>query len=41
MQNTKWDLTYIFENDDKWNDSFVKATKMIDEIEKYEKGCVV
>lgn len=36
MQNTKWDLTYIFENDDKWNDSFVKATKMIDEIEKYE-----
>lgn len=36
MQNTKWDLTYIFENDEKWNDSFIKANSLINEIEKYE-----
>lgn len=32
----KWDLTYIFKNDEEWQKNYEKGLLLVDEVKKYE-----
>ena len=32
----KWDLTYIFKNDEEWQKNYEKGLLLVDEVKKYK-----